>query len=147
MSYKEGRRRDAGWNERRECVYRSWKIAFGGDRELAWLQIFIDKITPVILRCFMRIVSALILLMFTSMALTPNMGMFAAADDDVPILGVLDVCSHANYGMSSDFPCLSVCPCTPEPSTVVGIYESKANPIRPLLVVSQDERPPKFPAS
>jgi len=59
-------------------------------------------------------------------------------------IGTLDVCRSATPAISSqgDMPCVSECPChLPAEGTEIG--DTPAPLFKPLLIVFQDEHPPK----
>ncbi len=58
-------------------------------------------------------------------------------------IGTLDVCHHGVSGNNPDLPYLSQCPCRPFLSMHKEVCEIISSPFKPLLIVFQDEHPPR----
>jgi hypothetical protein len=62
-----------------------------------------------------------------------------------PEIGMLDICHDAVPALSSngDMPCINECSSCPLPFAHYAALETVSPSVKPLLIASQDERPPK----
>jgi len=94
---------------------------------------------------FMRWLSMIVILAIALCVTAPPAMSVALSQQGRPEIGVLDVCHSAATALSSngDMPCMDESPCRPLPLARNEIYAAANSPMKPVLMVFQDERPPK----
>jgi hypothetical protein len=94
----------------------------------------------------MRIISILIVLVFTLSIMATGASFHPCRDSGAQSLNTLDVCHSSPVAANSDLPYLSACACTPLPLRATGVCEPFRISIIPFVLAFQDERPPNSPA-
>ena len=94
----------------------------------------------------MKLQAVIILLAIAlSIVVPPSLPMLISQDAEASI-GTLDVCHSATPALSSngDMPCLHETTCRPAALALFAYLHPENNPLKPLFIAFQDERPPRF---
>ncbi len=91
----------------------------------------------------MRQVSIILLIGLALTVLSSPVVCLPCDGSGATVIGTLDMCHTAAPIVNPELPYISVCPCTPLPLQLAGIYEPYPPTLNLLVPVFQDEHPPK----
>lgn len=91
----------------------------------------------------MRVICSIIALALLALAVAPGAVSAPYASDSTPALRTLDICHTSGGSMSLDLPCLLSAPRPSLLPRAAGVVSLVNVTFQPILLTSQDERPPQ----